>query len=165
MMFGIMERNIDSVVSFAKSLTGVGKSLIILTTSLFLVGCNTTQDLVYNSHSTYASTATDYKSTGSILTTALNYTEWSVSRMNKYDRKQQEQAVFFALNTLPPGDQTDWYNGNTGAHGLVKVASMYPQGSGYCKVIWSQIWYNGRTRDFSETACINAVDNSWRFVR
>lgn len=85
--------------------------------------------------------------------------------MDDYDRKQQEQAVFFALNRLPPGEHTTWYNGNTGAHGVVQVSMTYPQGSGYCKVIMSQINYNGNSRDFSETACVNSVDNTWRFVR
>ena len=41
----------------------------------------------------------------------------------------------------------------------------YPQGSGYCRVLMSQIVYKGKKRDFKETACINSVDNTWRFVR
>ena len=160
-----MERNTGNVDMYAYVRTVVGKFLIILLSSMALVGCNTTKDLVYNSHSTYASTNEDYGSASSIVGVISNYSKWSVNRMNKYDRKQQEQAVFFALNNLPPGQQTEWYNGNTGAHGLVKVAASYPQGSGYCRVIWSQISYNGHDRAFSETACINSVDNTWRFVR
>lgn len=165
MTFGIMAKSTRNVASYVLSRMGVGKSLIILLTSFLLVGCGSTQDLVYNSHSTYASTTSDYSSTGSMMNIASNYYKWNVGRMNKYDRKQQEQAVFFALNRLAPGETTEWFNGNTGAHGLVQVASVYPQGSGYCKIIYSQLVYRGQERTFSETACINAVDNSWRFVR
>jgi surface antigen len=95
----------------------------------------------------------------------INYMSWNINRMEPYDQKQQEQSVFFALNNLQNGEVTRWYNGNTGAQGAVKVAMTYPQGSGYCRVIMSQIFYNGKQRDFKETACINAVDNSWRFIR
>ena len=146
----------------------VGKLSIILSTSIILAGCGVTsnpKNLVYNSHSTYASANTDYSNPTSTMSTISNYFKWSVNRMDAYDRKQQEHAVFFALNTLPPGEKTSWYNGNTGAHGTVQVAMSYPQGSGYCKTIMSQINYNGKTRDFSETACVNSVDNTWRFVR
>jgi len=143
-----------------------GKLLITLTISVGLLsGCTSNKTMTYNSHSTYASTVSDYKSPSSTLGLLANYTKWSVNRMNANDRKQQEQAVFFALNTLAPGEMTKWYNGNTGAHGAVQVAMTYPQGSGYCKVLMSQIVYNGNQRDFSETACVNSVDNTWRFVR
>tara|TARA_B100000900_G_scaffold407919_1_gene421393 strand:- start:918 stop:1415 length:498 start_codon:yes stop_codon:yes gene_type:complete len=165
MTFGIMARKLHNVALYVLNLMGVGKSLIILLTSIALVGCGTTNELVYNSHSTYGSTNSDYSSTGSVFNIASNYYKWNVGRMNKYDRKQQEQAVFYALNRLAPGETTEWFNGNTGAHGYVQVASTYPQGSGYCKIIYSQLVYKGQERTFSETACINAVDNSWRFVR
>ncbi|MBR19863.1 MAG: hypothetical protein CMA64_06920 [Euryarchaeota archaeon] len=95
----------------------------------------------------------------------MNAIKWNASMMNDYDRKQQENAVFFALNNLKTGEVTRWYNGNTGARGAVKVSMTYPQGSGYCRVLMSQIVYNNRTRDFSETACINSTDNTWQFVR
>ena len=142
----------------------VGKSLIILTTSFLLVGCGA-NTLTHNSYSTSSSTHTDYGNTGSIVNVGVNYFNWSTNRMSEVDRAQQQQAVFFALNTLKPGEITDWYNGNTGAQGKVMVAMSYPQGSGYCKTIFSQIVYNGKQRDFSETACINAVDNTWHFQR
>jgi len=163
-MYGIMGNNKNNVALFVKNLTAVGKSLLILTTSLFLVGCGAGQ-LTHNSYSTTASAHTDYANTGSTMNVVSNYFKWSTNRMSAYDRKQQEQAVFFALNTLKPGEITDWYNGNTGANGKVMVAASYPQGSGYCKTIFSQIVYKGKQRDFSETACINSVDNTWLFLR
>ncbi len=159
-----MVNNKNNVASSVKNLMAVGKYLIILTTSFLLVGCGA-NTLTHNSYSTVASTNADYGNTGSTINVATNYFKWSTNRMSAVDRKQQEQAVFFALNTLKPGEITDWYNGNTGAHGKVMVAMSYPQGSGYCKTIFSQIVYKGKQRDFSETACINAVDNTWLFLR
>jgi surface antigen len=127
-------------------------------------GCST-NTFTHNSVSTYASVKKDYNPANGSISIATNLLSWNVNRMGKYDRKQQENAVFFALNNLKPGEVTRWYNGNTGARGAVKMAMSYPQGSGYCRVIMSEIYYNNRKRDFAETACINAVDNSWRFIR
>jgi len=79
--------------------------------------------------------------------------------------KQQEQAVFYALNRLAPGETTEWFNGNTGAHGLVQVASVYPQGSGYCRVVFTQIQKKGKARDFKETACKDVAYQGWQFIR
>ena len=120
---------------------------------------------MHTSESSYASTKADYRPVDTSVGALINYMSWTMNRMEPYDQQQQEQAVFFALNNLQNGETTRWYNGNTGAQGAVRIAMTYPQGSGYCRVIQSQIFYNGKHRDFTETACINAVDNSWRFIR
>jgi len=154
------------VATFVKNLMANGKSLAILITSiLFLTACQTGTQFHHTSHSTIASTEKYYHPGNSTITVAMNAIKWNASMMNDYDRKQQENAVFFALNNLKTGEVTRWYNGNTGARGAVKVSMTYPQGSGYCRVLMSQIVYNNRTRDFSETACINSTDNTWQFVR
>jgi len=159
----LMGNLLNSVDTFVKNSTAVGKYFIILS-SLILAGCST-HTFTDNSVSTYASAKKDYNPANGSIALATNLFSWNVSRMDKYDRKQQENAVFFALNNLENGEVTRWYNGNTGAQGAVKMAMSYPQGSGYCRVIMSEIRYNSRNRDFVETACINAVDNSWRFIR
>ena len=100
-----------------------------------------------------------------MLGLGINYMKWTYHMMEPYDREQQQHAIFFALNNLQNGETTRWYNGNTGAKGAVQVSMTYPQGSGYCRVLMSQIYYKGKQRDFKETACINSVDNTWRFVR
>jgi len=153
------------VVSSVKNLMAVGKSLTILTISVGLLSaCSAQNTLLHTSESSYASTKTDYRPVDTSVGAIVNYFSWTMNRMEPYDQKQQEQSVFFALNNLQNGEVTRWYNGNTGAQGAVQVAMTYPQGSGYCRVIMSQIFYNGKQRDFKETACINAVDNSWRFI-
>mgnify|MGYP004011378311 FL=1 len=154
------------MVSSVKNLMAVGKSLTILTISVGLLSaCSAQNTLLHTSESSYASTKTDYRPVDTSVGAIVNYFSWTMNRMEPYDQKQQEQSVFFALNNLQNGEVTRWYNGNTGAQGAVQVAMTYPQGSGYCRVIMSQIFYNGKQRDFKETACINAVDNSWRFIR
>jgi surface antigen len=157
---------LDNVASFVRNLMAVGKSCIILTISIGLLSaCSAQNTLLHTSESSYASTQSNYQPVNTSVGGLINYFSWTMNRMEPYDQQQQEQAVFFALNNLQNGETTRWYNGNTGAQGAVRVAMTYPQGSGYCRVIMSQIFYNGKQRDFKETACVNAVDNSWRFIR
>ena len=162
-----MDKINTNVAMYVKKWMALGISLVILTISIgFLAGCNTTgQQFHQTSYSTGASTSQYYHPANSTVAVAFNYFKWRSHMMNDYDRKQQENAVFFALNNLQNGEVTRWYNGNTGAKGAVKIVMTYPQGSGYCRVIMSQIYYNSKQRDFKEVACINSVDNTWRFVR
>lgn len=162
----LMENVLGNVASFVKNLMVHGKSLIILTTSIGLLSaCSAQNTLTHTSESSYASTQSNYRPVDTSVGALINYMSWNINRMETYDQQQQEQAVFFALNNLQNGEVTRWYNGNTGAKGAVKVSMTYPQGSGYCRVIMSQIFYNSKERNFKEVACINAVDNSWRFIR
>jgi len=166
MLLILMENVLDNVVSCVRKLMALGKSLTILTISIGLLSaCSAQNTLTHTSKSSYASTQSDYQPVDTSVGAMLNYMSWTINRMEPYDQQQQEQSVFFALNNLQNGEVTRWYNGNTGAQGAVKVSMTYPQGSGYCRVIMSQIVYNNKQRDFKETACINAVDNSWRFIR
>lgn len=166
MKFGLMDRLSNNVALYVKNSTVVGKSLIILIISLGLTACgSTSQQFSTTSYSTGASAEQNYHPANSTVAVAINYVKWSYHMMEPYDREQQQHAIFFALNNLQNGETTRWYNGNTGAKGAVQVAMTYPQGSGYCRVLMSQIVYKGKQRDFKETACINSVDNTWRFVR
>lgn len=143
-----------------------GKSLIILTISLLLLSaCNTTSPYYNSSESTTASLHTKYVPNEGMAGIAYNVIYWNAGRLPKQDQEQQEQAVMFALDNLYPGEITRWFNGNTGTRGAVKVSMSYPQGSGYCRVIMSQIVYKGKRKDFKETACKNSIHNSWRFIR
>jgi surface antigen len=155
------------VDSFVKNLTGLGKLLATLTISLTLLSAcgSTTQNFKNSSYSQSASLNEYYHPANSTVAVALNAVKWKTGMLSDYDYNLQKDAVFFALNTLQNGEVTRWYNGNTGAHGAVKVSMTYPQGSGYCRVIMSQIAGYGKQRNFSETACINSVDKTWRFVR
>ena len=103
---------------------------------------------MHTSESSYASTQSDYSPVETSVGALINYMSWNMNRMEPYDQQQQEQSVFFALNNLQNGEITRWYNGNTGAQGAVKVSMTYPQGRGYCRVIMSQLFYNGKQSHF-----------------
>jgi len=78
-------------------------------------------------------------------------------------KQQQNMAVHTALDS-DYGRIVSWYDRD--AMGHVKSVHGYPQGRGYCKVIYSAITVRGRTREFTETACQNYYDSrGWKFVK
>ena len=85
--------------------------------------------------------------------------------LTKQDQIKQMQAVFFALDNAEEGQVVSWVNGKNDTFGLVKVVSSYPHGSGYCRVIFTQISKKGKVRDFSETACKDVAYEGWQFIR
>ena len=68
--------------------------------------------------------------------------------MREEDKKKQQQAIFYALDNLPEGEIIRWHNEDNNSWGRVKIVSSYPQGSGYCRIIFSQISKKGKIRDF-----------------
>jgi surface antigen len=147
---------------FVKKWTAVGKSFLLVV-SLILAGCATTN--TNTSRSTYSSANDNYQNNNSVVAVFANLTRWKIHMLSKEDQVRQEQAVFFALNNLDQGQMTEWRNEQTGAKGAVVVMSSYPQGSGYCRTVNSEIYYRGKTRNFVETACVNGVEPTWRFIR
>ena len=85
--------------------------------------------------------------------------------LNDEDKDKQKTAIYFALNNLDHDVVTTWYSKNSQAQGQVKIVSSYPQGSGYCRVIFSQLIYKGKERSFSETACTDIAHTGWRFIK
>ena len=148
---------------FVKKWTAAGKSFLLVA-SLTLAGCASTQHSG-TSASTYASTNTSYQNNNSVLSMAVNMTRWKMYKLSQDDQARQERAVFFALNNLDQGQMTEWRNERTGSRGAVVIMSSYPQGSGYCRTVNSEIYYRGKTRNFVETACVNGVEPTWRFIR
>ena len=70
------------------------------------------------------------------------------------------------LPEIPPAPAVPgWINGKNDTFGLVKIVSSYPHGSGYCRVIFTQISKKGKVRDFSETACKDVAYRGWQFIR
>ena len=55
-----------------------------------------------------------------------------------------------------------WFEGN--AFGAAKAVHGYPQGSGFCKVIYTTVKVNNRQRAYEDTACKEAGHEGWRFV-
>ena len=75
---------------------------------------------------------------------------------------KQNATVYTALETGEYGQVFEWYERT--AMGQVKVVHGYPQGSGFCRVVYSQITVKDRSRHFEETACKEAGHDGWRFI-
>ena len=148
---------------FVKNLMAVGKLSTILI-SLLLISCGTTTNNKFNSKSTYLSTENNYASGLHSVTLASNFLKYKFFSLSKEDKKKQQQAVFYALDSLSEGETIRWHNENKNSWGKVKIVSSYPQGSGYCRVIFSQISKKGKIRDFKETACKDVAYDGWLFI-
>jgi surface antigen len=146
-----------------KSLTVRGKLFLLICSISLLTGCVTNSP--NTSRSTYASANSSYQSNNSMIAMAANFTRWHAYKLPNDDQIRQERAVFFALNSLNEGETTYWQNDRTGSRGAVYIMASYPQGSGYCRTVNSEIYYRGKSRNFVETACVNGVETTWRFIR
>jgi len=145
-----------------RNLMAVGK-LFLLISSLSLGACSTyTTDV---SQSTIGSTNSDYHSASSTILAGHNYLRYKYYSLPKQDKLKQEEAVFFALNNAEVNQVIEWHNVETGSNGAVKVVMSYPQGGGVCRVIQSQIYYRGKTKGFTEKACLNYLERRWHFIR
>ena len=149
---------------FAKNLTALGKLCIILS-SLLLVNCSSTKNAELNSESTFRSVEKDFNNTNHWTHTIYNAIKYNKNMLKKEDQVKQMQAVFFALNNAPEGEVVKWYNDKIQTFGLVKIVSSYPHGSGYCRILFTQISKKGKIRDFTETACKDVAYNGWQFIR
>jgi surface antigen len=144
-----------------KNLTVVWKSLILTATLGSLTACNsvpTQSASVYNpvvkGPGIEAGIATNI-----ILNTYIG----SVYGLDDTQKYQQTAAVHTALES-EYGQIVSWYDRD--AMGHVKSVHGYPQGRGYCKVIFSAVTVRGQTRQYEETACQNHYDSrGWRFVK
>ena len=70
-----------------------------------------------------------------------------------------------ALNNLDDGKVVSWHIVKKDTHGYVKIVASYPHGSGYCRVVFTQIQKKGNARDFKETACKDVSYRGWQFIR
>ena len=148
---------------FVKNLMAVGKLSTILI-SLLLISCGTTTDNKFNSKSTYLSAEDNYNSGGHAVILANNFLKYKFFSLSKEDKKKQQQAIFYALDNLSEGEIIRWHNDDSNSWGKIKIVSSYPHGSGYCRVIFSQISKKGKIRDFKETACKDVAYDGWLFI-
>lgn len=125
-----------------------------------LAGCGSTP---YQSGSVkYPAVVQSENSTSLAVYAVENFfitTKYGLDDVQKY---KQNTAVHTALETGDYGQVFEWYERT--AMGQVKVVHGYPQGSGFCRVIYSQITVKGKSRHFEETACKEAGHQGWRFI-
>jgi surface antigen len=146
-----------------KNLMALGKWLI-LGSSLLLTACGTTTS-VNKSVSTEKSVVHNYTHAGTGVELWYNFMRHNMGKLSKEDSKKQNQAVFFALDNLEEGKIVAWHNMKTDTHGFVKIVMSYPHGSGYCRVVFTQIKKKSNARDFKETACRDVAYQGWQFIR
>lgn len=139
----------------------VGRLLTVCILISLLGGC-ASRDQTYVSHSVKSSANNSYLPNKSYVSVVSNFFKWEMNKLPYEDQVKQEQAVFFALDNSNEGEVIEWYSDHSS--GKVSVMMSYPQGSGYCRVIFSQINYKNKSRDFKETACRNG-SSDWKFLR
>ena len=148
---------------YVKNLMALGRWLI-LGSSLILTACGTTIN-PNKSISSQKSVSNDYTYAGTGVEIWYNFVRNSMGKLDKEDQHKQDKAVFFALNNLEEGKVVAWHNMKQDTHGFVKIVMSYPHGSGYCRVILTQIKKKSKTRDFKETACRDVAYQGWQFIR
>ena len=143
-----------------KSLTAPWKLLILMVTLGSLTACNSTP---YNSQTIRQPVVkAPYAGTSLIAAALGNAYVSSVYGLDDAQKAQQNAAVYTALES-DYGRVISWYDRD--AMGHVKAVHGYPQGRGYCKVIYSAVTVRGRTKQFEETACQNHYDSrGWKFI-
>jgi surface antigen len=87
----------------------------------------------------------------------------SVYGLDSVQKQKQTAAVQTALET-DFGKEVHWYERD--AMGVVKAVHGYPQGRGYCRVLFSLVTVKGKSKEFTETACRkNYESTSWYFIK
>lgn len=145
-----------------KNLTVVLKSLILTVTLSSLIGCSSSP---YQSGSVQRSVIVPQHHAGYSLLVDTGKQIWLNKKFGLTDaqKMKQTQAVYAALEA-DYGKVINWYDSN--AMGSVKTVHGYPQGIGFCRVLYSAVTVNGQTKQFEETACRkNLEDAPWYFKK
>lgn len=124
-----------------------------------LAACSTTSPM--QSGSINSATIREYNNPIHSVAIIHNYFMYNRYSLNEEQKRKQTSSVYAALEG-EYGEVYSWYEYN--AKGMVKAVHGYPQGSGFCKVIFSSVEVDGKQRNFEETACKESGHEGWRFV-
>ena len=141
-----------------RNLTVVGKFLTLTVILSSLVACGTTP---YQTSSIQGAVSGPYSNVTSSVSLAYNFLNDRHYRLTDQQKQKQTMAVYSALES-EYGVLHQWYEAN--AMGGVKAVHGYPQGSGFCKVLYSTVVVDNKQRSFDETACKEAGHEGWRFI-
>jgi surface antigen len=84
---------------------------------------------------------------------------------NKLDDDQSSdytQSITHAVMYAENGNKVEWYRGD--ASGYTVPVMTWPNGSGYCRRIHTEIVAFNMVKNLSQTACFSNADNTWRWV-
>lgn len=170
MKLGLEAKWYHNAVLSAKGWTARGKLLILAIISISFTGCA--------SNNFYASNSSQYPAFGNYIVPnpvinpanqiygmIYNFAAYNYYGLSKDDKQRQQEAVFYALNNADNGEVVEWYNERSNTFGKVKPVQSYPQGSGYCRTLFSLISVKNTQRTFTETACVEGGHEGWRFIR
>lgn len=129
-------------------------SLLILT--LLTSGC--ASDPYYGQ----MSTARHYSTPQNVVGYINNLGKHGAYSVPVEGRQKHEQCVYFALDNLNIGEECEW--ATKYSYGHVNVAAHYPAGSGYCTTLINSVKYNGSTKTWRDTACVDGTSNNWKFI-
>lgn len=145
-----------------KSLMVHLRSLTLTATIISLAACSSVTP--YQSSSVSSPVVTAPTGGGSMIVSAVQsiYITNQYS-LNKRQKRLQSQAVYASLDA-DYGKVTHWYEQD--AMGAVKAVHGYPNGVGFCRIVFSAITVKGTTRQFEETACKKHYEDShWYFIK
>jgi len=146
-----------------KNLTGVMRLLILVLGSILLTNCAGNHNV--NDSNSYKSVNKHYGNVSSSANLLYNYTLSKRYSLSKQDKEKQRNTVFYALNNLEEGKVVKWHNIDKNSWGAVKIVASYPTGSGYCRIVFSEIGKKDKSRFYKETACKDLAYYGWRFIR
>ena len=144
-----------------KNLTAVLKSLMLTVTIVSVTACTSSP---YQSASIQKPVVVAPNGGYSLIVDSVQ-SVWLTNQygLNEAQKQKQTSAVYAALDS-DYGKVIHWYERN--AKGAVKAVHGYPQGVGFCRVLFSAVTVNGKTKEFKETACKKHYDSrEWIFVR
>ena len=142
-----------------KNLMAVEKFLTLMATLGSLGACSTSSP--YQTSSVQGAVSGPYGNVNSSVTLAYNFIQDRHYSLNPQQKQKQTMAVYSALEGKY-GETFQWYEQN--AMGGVKAVHGYPQGSGFCRVLYSTVVVDNKQRSFDETACKEAGHEGWRFI-
>lgn len=148
----------------AKNWMAVMRLLTLLLTSLILTNCAGNPHSVNDSGS-YGSVVKSYDQVTSSANLLYNYTLSKKYRLSKQDKNKQRDTIFYALNNLEHGKVVKWHNQDQKTWGAVKIVATYPTGTGYCRIVFSEIGKKDKSRFYKETACKDLAYHGWKFIR
>ncbi len=93
-----------------------------------------------------------------------NWGEAHAYTIPKEDRNRHQRCVFFTLDKADPGQTCSWHGPDSGANGVVKLIGRYPQGGKVCHILFTNLTYRNKTKQFKDVACYSPVRDKWTFI-
>lgn len=144
-----------------RNLTEVLRSLILTATIVSVSACSSTP---YQTRAVELPTVKSPTGGVSTMVDVVNGLYISSKYGLSQHQKQKQTGAFYTALDSDYGKVISWYERD--AKGHVKAVHGYPQGRGFCRVVYSLVTVKGRSRHFEETACKKHNDDlRWHIVR